>query len=242
MATLARFPSTSSWEVVSPEREGEEPAFSLGNTRTDGGDVPRRGTAGPPTAQRKQWPRQQAARGIFAAALKPWAGGVQRRKHRLSPPGQDWSAPAKKVPKPHCFPRSLPRDNSKGMPRYQSSYAGLGICFHLLNTNRRIFKPPFDPDMCRAGYTTGRPAFVSPRILCCKWETLHAEPAGLREAGIIPMSGSATASQLPSLTDEFFLIPEVLPGRMVVLVLSSFSLRGVECKPGQSAWMESLGE
>lgn len=76
--------------------------------------------------------------------------------------------------------------------RYQSSYAGVKICFHLVNTKRRIFKPPFDQDISHAGYATGRPAFVSPKTLCCKWETLHAEPVGLHEAG------SLAAPLLPS--------------------------------------------
>lgn len=114
--------------------------------------------------------------------------------------------------------------------RYQSSYVVLGICFHLVNTNRRIFKPPFDPDISHAGHTAGRAAFVSPTTLCCKWKTLHAEPVGLCEAGNIPTSGSTTASQLPSLIDELFLTAEILTACVIQARWSCWSSAALACE------------
>lgn len=49
--------------------------------------------------------------------------------------------------------------------RYQSRFAGLGISFHLVNTNRGILKPPFDPGISLAGCTTGSALFSQNSLL-----------------------------------------------------------------------------
>lgn len=92
--------------------------------------------------------------------------------------------------------------------RYQSSFAGLGISFHLVNTNRGILKPPFDPGISLAGYTTGKPVLYSPKTLCCKWETLHAGTVWGRKYSNI---WQHRCFPLPSLIDELFLMAEMLP-------------------------------